>query len=68
MSMGITDQPWLSGQNTRFARSELWFQIPKESMVVTGRAANLNLFLSSNKVSLLTMEKLHDHVQGISGV
>jgi len=37
--------------------NESWVQIPEKPMVAAGRASDLNSFLSSNKVSLLTGEQ-----------
>ena len=59
------EQSWFSGQNAWFARSESWVRIPEKSALVIRRASELNLFLSSNKVSLLTGEKSRDPIQGL---
>jgi len=39
------------------ASGEPWVRIPEKSVVVTGRASDLNSLLSPNKVSLLTSEQ-----------
>jgi len=55
---------------TRFALSELRVQVPEKSMVVTGRASDLNSPLSSNKVPMFTREQtarpLTGHIESIN--
>ena len=56
---------WVNDQSTRFVHSELWVRIPEKSMVVVGRASDLNSLQSSDKVSQLTREQTPRPPRGI---
>jgi len=53
--------PWLDRYNAQLRRGESWIQIPEKSMVVAGRAYDLNSLLNSDIISMLTGEQTPCH-------